>query len=133
MYKKIGIIGGLTPESTVSYYLHITRSYTNRFGDYGYPEVIIYSVTLEKYHKWREDGRWDLITEDLVKAANQLQKAGADFGLMATNTMHKVFDEVQNRTSLPLLNLIDITLERVRINGLTIHRIIVDELARGNF
>jgi len=108
MHKKIGIIGGLSPESTASYYLHIVHSYVKKFGDNGYPEIIIYSVNLSKYHKWRDDGRWDLVVQGLSEAANSLQKAGAEFGLIATNTMHKVFDEVQRGTSLPLLNIIDV-------------------------
>jgi len=168
MYKKIGIIGGLTPESTVSYYLHITRSYIEKFGDYSYPEVIIYSVNLENYHRWRDEDKWNLIIEDLAKASNNIQKSGADFGLIATNTMHKVFDEVQRQTSLPLMNLIDITVDNVKKNNIkkigllgtkftmeqgfyksklidneiavltpstedqaVIHKIIVEELARG--
>lgn len=168
MHKKIGIIGGLSPESTVSYYLHITRTYVERFGDYGYPEIIIYSVNLENYHIWRRENRWDLIVEDLVAAANNLQRAGADFGLIATNTMHKVFNLVEDATGLPLINLIDVTAEkaqemgfknlgllgtqytmsdgfyhdRIARNGLSltvpgiedqsvIHRIIVEELVRG--
>ncbi len=71
MRKKIGIIGGLSPESTVSYYLHITRKYVELFGDYSYPEIIIYSVNLEKYHQWREENRWDKITIDLIDAADK--------------------------------------------------------------
>ncbi|ROS05555.1 aspartate racemase [Sinobacterium caligoides] len=113
MHKKIGIIGGLSPESTVSYYLHITRSYVEKFGDYGYPEIVIYSVNLKKYHYWRSEGRWDLITEDLVAAANKLKVAGADFALIATNTMHKVFNEVQLSASLPLIDLINATAKEV--------------------
>ncbi len=109
MHKKIGIIGGLSPESTVSYYLYITRQYHEQFDDHNYPEIIIYSVNLENYHQWRSDNRWDLITENLIFVANQLQKAGADFGLIATNTMHKVFEEVQKETTLPLINLIEVT------------------------
>lgn len=107
--KKIGIIGGLSPESTVSYYLHITRTYVERFGDYSYPDIIIYSVNLENYHGWRSQDRWDLIADDLVFSAKQLKAAGADFGLIATNTMHKVFDEVADAVDLPLINLIDET------------------------
>lgn len=114
MHKKIGIIGGLSPESSVSYYLYITRNYFSRFGDHSYPEIIIYSVNLENYHRWRCENRWDLIADNLVFAANQLQKAGADFGLIATNTMHKVFDEVQRETTLPLINLIDVTALEVK-------------------
>ncbi len=119
MHKKIGIIGGLSPESTVSYYLHITRSYTARFGDYAYPQIFIFSVNLENYHNWRKMNRWDLITNDLVSAAQSLQSAGADFGLIATNTMHKVFDLVQSATSLPLLHIIDVTIEQIKRQNIT--------------
>ncbi len=118
MHKKIGIIGGLSPDSTVSYYLHITRTYVERYGDYGYPEVLIYSVNLEKYHRWRSENRWDLIAENLIAAAGCLKKAGADFGLIATNTMHKVFDIVKNVSNLPLINLIDVTAEKANEMGL---------------
>jgi aspartate racemase len=119
MHKKIGIIGGLSPESTVSYYLHITRNYFERCGDHGYPEIIIYSVNLENYHRWRSDNRWDLIAEDLVSVANKLQKAGADFGLIATNTMHKVFNEVQLKTTLPLISIVEITALQAKQQNLT--------------
>lgn len=118
MHKKIGIIGGLSPESTVSYYLHITRAYVEKFGDYGYPEIIIYSVNLKSYHQWRNDNRWDLIAEDLIRVANELTAAGADFGLIATNTMHKVFDDVQANISLPLINLVSTTAADVSAKGI---------------
>jgi len=118
MHKKIGIIGGLSPESTVSYYLHITRSYVERFGDHGYPEIIIYSVNLENYHRWRRQDRWDLVARDLIASAQSLQKAGADFGLIATNTMHKVFDEVQSAVDMPLIHLIDATAAQATAMGL---------------
>lgn len=108
-HLKIGIIGGLSPESTVSYYLHITRTYFKRYGSHDYPEIIVYSVSLEQYHLWREQNCWDLIAQDLGRAANQLQNAGADFGVIATNTMHKVFNEVTCLTSLPLLSIIEAT------------------------
>jgi len=118
MHKKIGIIGGLSPESTVSYYLHITRTYVERFGDYGYPEIIIYSVNLENYHRWRSENRWDSVTEDLIFSAKNLQKAGADFGLIATNTMHKVFEAVQDAVDFPLIHLIDATAAKAAAMGL---------------
>ncbi len=117
-HKTIGIIGGLSPESTVSYYLYITRSYTARFGEDSYPEVIIYSVNLDRYHRWRDDERWDLIAEELSLIANKLLEAGADFGLIATNTMHKVFDAVQAQTALPLLHILDSTVQAIRKAGL---------------
>lgn len=118
VHKKIGIIGGLSPESTVSYYLHITRTYVERFGDYGYPEILIYSVNLKKYHGWRGENRWDLIAENLITSVKNLQKAGADFGLIATNTMHKVFDVVKDEVSIPLISIMDATVQRARKMGL---------------
>lgn len=114
MHKKIGIIGGLSPESTSSYYLHLTRTYAKRFGDYGYPEIIIYSVTLQNYHRWRSEGRWDLIAQDLSSAAHKLQQSGAELGIIATNTMHKVFDEVQASVDLPLVHILDGTVAKIR-------------------
>jgi aspartate racemase len=119
MHKKIGIIGGLSPESTVSYYLHLTRSYVARFGDYGYPEILIYSVNLKTFHHLRAENRWDAITEELCRAARALDAAGADFALIATNTMHKVFAEVSRAAPLPLLSIIETTARRARKLGLT--------------
>lgn len=117
MHKKIGIIGGLSPESTVSYYLHLTRSYVARFGDDGYPEIIIYSVNLEHFHQLRAQGRWDAIADELGQAANSLKAAGADFALIATNTMHKVFPEVSAKAPLPLLDIIAATAHRAQALG----------------
>ena len=54
--KKIGILGGMSPESTTLYYEHITRTYTARHGDFGYPEVLIYSVKFQKYVDWQRNG-----------------------------------------------------------------------------
>lgn len=118
MKKKIGIVGGLSPESTVSYYLYITRTYAERFGSCAYPEIIIYSVNLDNYHKWRSIDRWDLIVDDLVAAFKKLAGAGADFGLIATNTMHKVYDQVASAVDMPLINIIDETARHCRHSNL---------------
>lgn len=118
MHKKIGIIGGLSPESTVSYYLYITRAYIEKFGDCGYPEIIIVSVSREQFYRWRIEGRWDLVTENLIGAAQTLQRAGADIALIATNTMHKVFDEVQQAVSLPLMHILDATIDAIKAQGI---------------
>jgi aspartate racemase len=118
MHKKIGVIGGLSPESTVTYYLHITRKYVERFGDYSYPEILIYSVNLENYHIWRETNRWDLIADDMASIAEKLHEAGADFGLIATNTMHKVFSDTQAKTSLQLIHILDPTIKAIKAAGI---------------
>ena len=114
MHKRIGNLGGLSPESTVTYYSYLTRTYTERFSNYGYPEIIIYSVSLQKYHDWRSAGRWDRIAADMIASARSLERAGADFGIIATNTMHFVFDEVQAAVSIPFLNIIDATAQAIK-------------------
>jgi aspartate racemase len=114
MYKKIGIIGGLSPESTVSYYLHITRKYFEQFGNYSYPEIIIYSVNLENYHIWRAENRWDKIIDDLILVSEKLKNAGADFCIIATNTMHKVFDEVTTKIEIPFIHILTPTIAEIQ-------------------
>ena len=78
MHKRIGILGGMSPESTVEYYQYITRAYTKRFGDYGYPEIIIYSVSFQPYVDWPEQERWDLVAQGLSEAAQKLEAAGEE-------------------------------------------------------
>jgi aspartate racemase len=114
LHKRIGILGGMSPESTVAYYEYLTHTYTERYGDYGYPEILIYSVSFQPYVDWPNANRWDLVAEDLSRAANQLVAAGADFILIATNTMHMVFDEVQARVPVPMLSLLDAVAEAVQ-------------------
>jgi aspartate racemase len=118
MHKKIGIIGGMSPESTVEYYRYITRTYTERFGDYGYPEVIIYSVSFQPYVDWPTEDRWDLVAQGLSAAAQRLEAAGADIILIATNTMHLVFEEVQASVSVPMLSLLDAVGEAILARGM---------------
>ncbi len=108
MHKRIGILGGMSPESTVDYYLRITRHYVERFGDNDYPEIIIYSVRFQPYIDWPMENRWDLIGEGLAEAAMVLEKAGSDFLVIATNTMHIVIDEICSKIHIPVLNLLDV-------------------------
>ncbi len=115
--KKIGILGGMSPESTTLYYEHITRSYTARFGDYGYPEILIYSVNFQKYVDWQHKGQWHEAAREMAKALERLHGAGADFGLLATNTMHIVFEEVQRAVHMPLLSIVQATAESILAAG----------------
>jgi len=112
--KTIGILGGMSPESTTLYYEHITRTYTAQFGDYGYPEILIYSVNFQRFVDWQHNGQWDEAAHAMAVALERLHEAGADFGLIATNTMHKVFDEVQQAVHMPLLSIIQATANAIR-------------------
>lgn len=116
--SRIGIVGGLSPESTVTYYQYLTRTSAGILGGSRTPEIVIFSVDLERYHRWRDAGRWDLVTGDLVKAAGCLERCGVDLALIATNTMHKVFAEVAASTSIRLVSIIDTTIDAIRARGL---------------
>ena len=118
MHKRIGILGGMSPESTAEYYRHITHAYTDRFGDFSFPEIIIYSVNFQPYVDWPKEDRWDLVAEGLSQAAQSLEAAGADFIVIATNTMHLVFDQVQANVNIPMLSLLDAVGETILARGL---------------
>jgi aspartate racemase len=118
MHKKIGILGGMSPESTVEYYQTITRTYVERFGDYGYPEIIIYSVSFQPYVDWPNQDRWDLVAQGLSEAAQKLEAAGADLIVIATNTMHLVFDRVQANVGVPMLSLLDAVGDAILARGI---------------
>lgn len=118
MHRTIGILGGMSPESTVVYYEHITREYTARYGDYGYPEILIYSVNFQRYVDWQRQGRWEEAAGAMAGALERLRLAGADFGIIATNTMHIVFDLVQAAVRMPLLSIVDATAQAIRNAGI---------------
>ena len=119
MHKTIGIVGGMSPESTLEYYRYITHAYTERFGDHAYPEIIIYSVSFQPYIDWPKEGRWDLVAQGLGKAAEKLEAAGADFVIIATNTMHLVIEQVRATIGIPVLSLLDAVGEAVLDRGMS--------------
>jgi aspartate racemase len=118
MYKRIGIIGGLSPESTVLYYQHIVRRYYELFGNHSYPEIIIYSVNFQKYIAWAYEEKWSTVVEALLDLLKRMQRAGADFAVIACNTLHVAFDQVQRRSPIPLLSIIDATAEKIIKEGI---------------
>lgn len=109
MHRIIGILGGMSPESTSAYYEEITRTYTERYGDYGYPEILIYSVNFQRFVEWQRQGDWQSAGQEMARCLQSLKRAGADFGLIATNTMHIVFSEVQAAVDMPLLSIVEAT------------------------
>ena len=118
MHKKIGILGGLSPESTVIYYKRIVRRYQQMFGDHSYPEVIIYSVSFQRFIDRMAEEKWDEIMEEMVNAILSLSAAGADFAVIATNTMHIIFDKVQKKSPIPLISIIEATAEAIKKEGM---------------
>ncbi|MFO8034221.1 MAG: aspartate/glutamate racemase family protein [Candidatus Bipolaricaulota bacterium] len=116
--KRIGILGGMSPEATAEYYLHITRRYTERFGNCSYPEIFIHSVSFQPYIDWPAAGRWDLVADGLVEGARGLERAGADFLVIPANTMHYVLPQISPRIGIPILSLPDAVREEVASHGL---------------
>lgn len=117
--KRIGIIGGLSAESTASYYLAITREYVRQYGNFAYPEILIYSVNFQRFLDWQNVGQWDLTTERIVEVFHVLAEAGAQIGLIATNTIHYVFDDVEPRSPIPLISIVSATTAAVQQADIT--------------
>jgi aspartate racemase len=119
MHKRIGILGGMTAESTVTYYQYIVRAYQQRFGDHGYPEIVIVSVSFQQFEDWMEAGNWESIAAALAQGLRRLHAAGAQVGVIATNTMHLLFDRLERASPLPLISIVDATvraIERARLS-----------------
>lgn len=112
--KIIGIIGGLSPESTMLYYQFITRQYYKQFQRHDYPEIIIYSVNFQKYIDWAYQEQWQDVITDLTNILVNLHAAGADFGIIACNTIHVVFEQIRQHSPIPLLSIIDATAAAIR-------------------
>jgi len=81
--------------------------------DHGYPECIVYGVSFQKYEDWMNADDWDSIEKDLLKGLKTLKKAGADFAVIATNSMHLVFDKLQAQIDIPLISIVDAAAESV--------------------
>lgn len=101
----IGIVGGMSPESTVTYYQHLVRRHQNEFGDHNYPRILIASVSFQKYVDWQHEGSWGRIADELIEEFRSLAAAGADFAILATNTMHKVLPQIL--APIPILSILD--------------------------
>ena len=117
--KRIGILGGVSPESTVSYYLRITREYFRRYGDYSYPEILIYSVSFKRFYDLHEAGEWDGVAREMIDVFRRLASAGAGIGLIAANTLHRVFERVEAESPLPLIHIVDPTARAIEEMGLS--------------
>lgn len=116
--KKIGIVGGIGPESTVDYYKLIINAFHQRKADTGYPEIIIYSANLSDLMKILEAGDWENLADWLLEKVVALRNAGAEFAVIGSNTPHIVFPEVNSRSPIPLLSIIEETRKKAQSLGL---------------
>jgi len=116
--KKIGMIGGFGPESTLEYYRLIIDQYRQQQGEGSLPEIIIYSMDMYVLLTLVEQKRWDNVTEFLLKGVNVLYKAGADFGIISANTPHIVYDRLKNLSPIPLISIVEETSKKAKELGL---------------
>ena len=118
MMKVAGIIGGIAPESTVEYYRQIVAEYRARAGDGSYPSLLINSINMQKMLGMIAGNEMAAVTEYLHGEINKLARAGADFGVLASNTPHVVFEELRRRSSIPLLSIVEAACTATQTLGL---------------
>lgn len=111
--KTIGLIGGMSWESTVTYYQLINRTISKQLGGFHSAKCLLYSVDFDEIEKCQASGEWEKSGAILSDAAIRLEKAGADFIIICTNTMHKVASQIQSNISIPIIHIADATADEL--------------------
>jgi aspartate racemase len=117
--KIIGLIGGMSWESTMPYYREINQTIRARLGGLHSAKIILYSVDFHEIEQLQRSGDWKTAGRALAQAAQSLEKAGADFIVIGANTMHKVAPEIAAAVQLPLLHITDCVAEEIKKSGFT--------------
>jgi aspartate racemase len=112
--KTIGLIGGMSWESSLEYYRILNEKVKKELGGLHSAKTILYSVDFEEIKNLQHEGEWDKLTEIMIGAAKSLEKAGAEMIVICTNTMHKMAPEVENNINLPLLHIADATAQSIK-------------------
>ena len=116
--KTIGLIGGMSWESTVTYYKIINEIIKEKLGGLHSAKCVLYSVDFQEIEECQANGNWEKSGEILGEAAYNLEKAGADFIVICTNTMHKVVNQIKEKISIPILHIAEMTAEKILEKGL---------------
>ncbi len=116
--KTIGLLGGMSWESSIEYYRIINETVRDRLGGLHSAQSLMYSVDFAEVEALQRQQRWPEMADILASAAGRLVDGGADFIVICTNTMHKVADEVARRAGIPLLHIADATAERIKSQGI---------------
>lgn len=116
--KVIGLIGGMSWESSLEYYRLLNQGVKERLGPLASARVLMYSVNFQPLETMMREGRWSDVAAELGDAAERLERGGADFFLICTNTMHKMAGQVAQRVSIPLIHIGDATGQAVKSQGL---------------
>jgi len=116
--KTIGLLGGMSWESTALYYRWINELVREKLGGLHSAQIAMYSVDFQEIEILQHKGEWDATGEILAKASQQIEAAGADFLLICTNTMHKVAPQIEAAINIPLLHIADATAEKIKADGI---------------
>ncbi|MFW5843962.1 MAG: aspartate/glutamate racemase family protein [Spirochaetota bacterium] len=117
--KRIGIIGGMSWESTVTYYQLMNREIQRRFGGYHSADIVLRSVDFAPIEELQRAGNWRTAGAELAAVARECVAAGAELLVLATNTMHLVFDAIEGAVTVPVIHIADATAEAARRRGLS--------------
>lgn len=116
--KTIGMIGGMSWESSLEYYRILNETVKARLGGLHSARCLMYSVDFAEIETLQHQGKWDEATEMMIDAAKRVERCGADFLIICTNTMHKMADQVQSNIKILLLHIADATAEKIKSIGL---------------
>lgn len=116
--KTIGMLGGMSWESTASYYKAINESVRHKLGGLHSAKICMYSVDFNEIERLQHQGKWAETAKILSKAASRIESGGADFLLICTNTMHKVAPEIESSISIPILHIADATAKKLVSDGI---------------
>jgi aspartate racemase len=116
--KTIGMIGGMSWESSIEYYRIINETVKEKLGGLHSAKCLMYSVDFAEIETLQSEGRWGEATQAMIEAARHVEAGGADFVVICTNTMHKMADEVETAIGIPLLHIADATADAIKAKGL---------------
>jgi len=115
--KTIGVLGGMSSVASAEYYRRINEGINKHRGGHAAAEVVLYSVDFAVIEGFIRDEQWDQAARYLAERARRLQRAGAEFLVLATNTMHRVAEEVQHAIGIPLIHIVDPTADAATADG----------------
>ncbi|HBH11867.1 MAG: Aspartate racemase [Clostridiales bacterium 38_11] len=117
--KTIGLIGGMSWESTVTYYQIINKFINKELGGLHSAKILLYSVDFAEIEEYQSNGDWEKSADILSAVAKNLENAGADFIVICTNTMHKVAPQIQRKINIPIIHIAETTASELRIQNIT--------------
>jgi aspartate racemase len=115
--KTIGLIGGMSWESSLEYYRIVNEAVKEHLGGFHSAKCVMFSVDFEEIERFQHQGDWDKAEEVLVDAARHVERGGAEFLLICTNTMHLLAEAVAAAVDIPLLHIVDVAAEAIRTRG----------------